>query len=162
MKSCSTVLWQLQVCSGHGDCIQDSDIARNENELLLYRCICLQGWGSLGDLSLIDGIDCNVNYDAVKALWAIAGILGLFPLCLTMIYLRKKYKTSKENGKRMNIQDPVILFPLMFFIMSFSMIISAIFYVIDPRKHYLGGSFDVSFTVTIVIICFFQAVTAFL
>lgn len=162
MKSCSPVPWQLQVCSGHGDCSSISSNSNIVNENASYECVCLPGWGSVGDLSLVDGIDCNVSYDALRALWAIAGILGFFPLGITMLYLNRKYKAANEKKKRMSLQEPVILFPLMFFIMSLSMIISAIFYVIDPRKHYLGGSLDVSFTITIFTICFFQAVTAFL
>lgn len=112
-----------QVCSGHGFCQNITGL-----------CVCDDGWSSIGDYSTRAGQSCSINITAIKALWIIEEIASIGLLIVTSKYLFKYYSMKSDIGKKsFNIKDPLVVFPLCFWLESIMGIILGIIKASDPE-----------------------------
>ncbi len=119
-----------QACSGNGVCDHVTGL-----------CICADGWTSIGDFSTVPGMSCSINIPTMRALWAIEILCSIGLFVVTTKYFLSRYavlpslRGNNGNKKAMSWKDPLVIFPLNFWIESITGIILGILKVIDPEKY---------------------------
>lgn len=91
------------VCSGNGIC-----------DKTIGKCICNDGWSSLGDFALVDGVDCNYSVVAIKIIYALMAFLSsiIIYFCVKGIRQQIKQYRAKPGSFRGYFTDSVRVFPL--------------------------------------------------
>lgn len=133
---CKT-LTLLQACSNHGAC--DESIGK---------CICENGWTSIGDFATQPGIHCSINLITVRVLWIIA-VVTLLPLFYSSLkFLISKYNNKNNNlGKKKNknkksghafLSSPPVFSVTCLFLASICGIVMCILKIIDQESYSMG------------------------
>lgn len=111
----------LPVCSHHGKC--------NES---IGKCICDNGWTSVGDFSVQPGIHCGINKVAIQVLWIIVLITSLPVVytCLHVLYLKWLY--NKKEMKQY-VHDPAVISTTFYFGVSIASCVLSIAKIVDQE-----------------------------
>lgn len=123
---CEVFYPQTVPCSGNGVC---SDSI----------CKCSNGFSSVGDFALIEGLDCDIHITTIKVLYSIFIAVSVIPFILSVRFLIYKLMLYRDKT------HPVLLIPInfipmfiIFSILSFQVV--AWLRVMEPEKHYVGKS----------------------
>ena len=113
-----------QICSGHGDCVNDF-------------CYCDNGWTGLTDFEPIDGLDCDINILAIRIISVYVSFFGFITLITILkgLYSQKNTKTennSKRNNEKLFLRCNIILSVC-------CVIIAGVIKAIDPVKNISAG-----------------------
>ena len=106
------------VCSNNGVCFEN-------------KCYCNSGWSSLGDFSLIEGYDCDINTVSIRVIGIISCSLGMLTFFWIIRHLIYHKNFLKNDGKTY----------LAYTIVSLSLASSfkGLYKFLNPIKNIIGG-----------------------
>lgn len=127
-------------CDGNGVC-DNTTTTVYENAVYNFKCLCIPGWVGRSDWIDTTGIDCQINYLAIRILWAVNMFIVLVVL-LRIIHLsrfvRQKYlelaAQKRSKGMDYHIYDNKGYFTtlVVLFVWAPSHIILGIVKLYDP------------------------------
>ena len=125
--------------------------------LPMNKCICDTGWTSVGDYSIIDGVDCDINKASVKG-------LSVIDICQSSIFVVAvtRYLVVRLLAKKaMKVTDPKILAPIAFLIFGVCDLVIALLKVVYKEPQIIGRDVMFSAISTLFSFSVFLGLTAY-
>lgn len=116
----------MPACSNHGVC--DETVGK---------CICDNGWTSIGDYSIQPGVHCGINKMAIKVLSLIVILSSLFMLYFSIkLCLKREKRVTKSKWSYFT--DPHLIARVSFTLIAILAIIFSILKIINQEKFAIG------------------------